>query len=157
MNKVVKLTESQLSELRDYIDLIVTQYQKNDAKAPAVIAYLLMIILRMVAEFRSETSYSDNIPDSRLAYFQFKTLIERHFRKQHHVQAYADQLCMTAEMLGKVVKDTVNKTPKLLIDERLIMEAKRMLSWTRISNKEIAYHQGFESDSYINSYFKKHC
>ena len=116
-----------------------------------------MIIFRMVAEFRIETSYSDNIPDSRLAYFQFKTLIERHFRKQHHVQAYADQLCMTAEMLGKVVKDTVNKTPKQLIDERLIMEAKRMLSWTRISNKEIAYHLGFESDSYFNRYFKKHC
>lgn len=45
---------------------------------------------------------------------------------------------MTTEMLWKLVKDAVNKTPKQVIDERLISEAKKMFSWTRLSNKEIA-------------------
>jgi AraC-like DNA-binding protein len=157
LNNVVPLTENELKDMHSYLALIIYEHQKNTAKARTVIANLLMILFKMIIEIRIEPSYAEGLPGSRLSYFRFKILIEQHFKSKYHVQAYADELCMTAEMLGKVVKDMVNKTPKQVIDERLIAEAKRMLAWTKISNKEIAYHLGFESDSYFNRYFKRHC
>ena len=156
-HRVVQLPAGELDDFHAYFSLIIYEYQRNDAKAPAVIAGLLMNIFKMIAKIKVETNQIENLPASRLAYFRFKTLIELHFKKQHHVRAYADQLCMTAEMLGKIVRDNVNKTPKQLIDDRLITEAKRKLIWTTTTNKEIAYELGFESDSYFNRYFKKHC
>lgn len=154
---VVLLTEAQLKDFHQYFSLLVYEYQRHRDQETAITANLLMIIFKMITEIKIETNDSECLPPSRLSYFEFKTLIDRQFRQHHYVQTYADQLCMTAEMLGKVVKDTVNKTPKQLIDDRLITEAKRMLTWTKTSNKEIAHNLGFESDSYFNRYFKKHC
>lgn len=157
VNSLIPLTEAELGDFHSYFKLIMYEYQKNDAKAPAVIANLLMIVFKMIIHLGTKTTPVSDSHASRSAYFQFKALIEQHFNELHHVQAYADLLNMTAEMLGKAVKDTVNKTPKQVIDERLIAEAKKLLAWTDISNKGIAYHLGFESDSYFNRYFKKHC
>jgi AraC-like DNA-binding protein len=157
VNSFIRLTDAELSDLHSYFSLILYEYRKNDYKTPAVIANLLMIVFKMIIECGTKATFQQDSLAWRSAYFEFKTLIEQHFKTQHHVQAYADQLNMTAEMLGKVVKHTVNKTPKQVIDERLIGEAKRLLAWTRLSNKEIAYHLGFETNSYFNRYFKKHC
>jgi AraC-like DNA-binding protein len=157
VNCLIRLTYAELSDFHNYFSLILYEYQKKDSKALSVIANLLMIVFKKIIECGTKTAAEQDLPASRSSYFQFKTLIEQHFKKQHHVQSYADQLNMTAEMLGKVVKDTVNKTPKQVIDERLIAEVKRLLAWTKMSNKEIAHHLGFESDSYFNRYFKKHC
>jgi AraC-like DNA-binding protein len=153
-HKILPLEVSELYDFHKYLSLIVYEYQRSNGIGPAVIANLLMIILKMIANRTVETAQAEN---SSAIYFQFKVLIEQQFKKQHHVQAYADQLFITAEMLGKIVKETVNKTPKQLIDDRLIIEAKRMLIWSNTSNKEIAFDLGFESDSYFNRYFKKHC
>lgn len=157
MHSIITLGGAQITDYHKYFSQIIQEHQQNDAKAPAVISNLLMMIFKMIANVKVDANHIKNQSASRLSYFHFKTLIEQHFKKQHHVQAYADQLCMTAEMLGKIVRDTVNKTPKQLIDERLITEVKRMLLWTNRTNKEIAYDLGFESDSYFNRYFKKHC
>jgi AraC-like DNA-binding protein len=157
VNSYIRLTDAEMRDFHSYFSLILYEYRKNDYKTPAVIANLLMIVFKMIIKCGTKTTFQQDSPASRSAYFEFKALIEQHFKTQHHVQAYAVQLNMTAEMLGKVVKHTVNKTPKQVIDERLIAEAKRMLAWTRLSNKEIAYHLGFETNSYFNRYFKKHC
>jgi AraC-like DNA-binding protein len=156
-NSIIQLTDGEMSDFHSYFSLILYEYQKNDSRAPTVIANLLMIIFKMIIECGEYTTMPKDEPVARTAYFQFKALIEQRFKERHDVQTYAEELNMTKDMLGKVVKDTVNKTPKQVIDERLIAEAKRLLAWTKISNKNIAYDLGFESDSYFNRYFKKHC
>jgi AraC-like DNA-binding protein len=156
-SNIVQLTEGELRDFHRYFSLILYEYQRNDSRAPSIIANLLMIIFKMIINCGENTAMPQEAPGLRSAYFQFKNLIELHFRERHDVQTYADELNMTKQMLGKVVKDTVYRTPKQLIDERLIAEAKKLLAWTTKSNKEIAYVLGFESDSYFNRYFKKHC
>lgn len=148
------------SEIKDFhqcFSLLIQEYQRDNPKAPQTTMNLLLSIFKMIADIKEHAGELEKMPPARFLYFRFKALIEQNFKRQHHVQAYADQLCITADMLGKLVRDTVNRTPKQLIDERLITEAKRMLRWTKKTNKEISYDLGFESDSYFNRYFKKHC
>jgi AraC-like DNA-binding protein len=157
MHCIIPLAGPAIKDYHKYFSLIVQATQQNDAKATEEIINLLLIIFKMIAEVKLDTDHLEHPPISRLTYYRFKALIEQDFKKQHQVQEYADRLCMTTEMLGKMVRETVNRTPKQLIDERLITEAKRMLLWSKKTNKEIAYELGFESDSYFNRYFKKHC
>jgi len=42
-----------------------------------------------------------------------------------------------------------------MIDERLMTEAKRLLYWSDLTIREIAWELGFETDSYFNRFFKK--
>jgi AraC-like DNA-binding protein len=47
------------------------------------------------------------------------------------------------------------KTPSQLIQERLILEAKKLLHLTRQSIKEIAYALKFQDEFYFSRVFKK--
>jgi AraC-like DNA-binding protein len=46
--------------------------------------------------------------------------------------------------------------PLLIIQNRVILEAKRLLYYTDKSAKEIAFELGFEDAAYFSNFFKKH-
>lgn len=86
---------------------------------------------------------------------EFKKLITEHFREQHQVQEYAQQLHISAKYLNQIVKSLLGKTAKELIQEKIILNAKRSLRFTDHSIKEIAYELGFQDPLYFSSFFKK--
>jgi AraC-like DNA-binding protein len=54
------------------------------------------------------------------------------------------------------VKLQTGKTAKKLIQDRLTLEIKRLMSHSDLSNKEIAYEMNFNDPAYFSRYFKKH-
>ena len=83
-------------------------------------------------------------------------LTDQHFLDTTQVGKYADMLYVTPGHLNDLIKSMTGKTAKQLIDEKRVMEAKRLLFWGEHSVKEIAHHLNFEDDGYFNRYFKKH-
>ncbi|MCC8173154.1 MAG: helix-turn-helix domain-containing protein, partial [Odoribacter sp.] len=57
--------------------------------------------------------------------------------------------------LSKEVKLLTGKTPKLYIDERLTLEAKRLLSYSLLTVKEICFELGFDEPTNFGKFFKK--
>lgn len=53
------------------------------------------------------------------------------------------------------VKKQFSKSPSQLINERVILEAKKLLHLTYKSIKEIAQELNFEDEFYFSRYFKK--
>jgi AraC-like DNA-binding protein len=87
---------------------------------------------------------------------QFKSLIDENFVNSTQVTQYADMLYVTPGHLNDLIKTVTGKTAKQIIDERRILEAKRLLFWGEHSVKEIAGRLNFEDDAYFNRFFKKH-
>ncbi len=65
-------------------------------------------------------------------------------------------LYVTPGHLNDLIKSVTGKTAKQIIDEKRVVEAKRLLFWGKHSVKEIAGHLNFEDDAYFNRFFKKH-
>lgn len=86
----------------------------------------------------------------------FKNNVDENFRTQHSAAFYADQLHITPDHLNRTVKAKIGKTAKNYIQARIITEAKRMLCFTDLSNKEIGYQLGFNEPSNFSAFFKKH-
>ncbi|MNL34873.1 HTH-type transcriptional activator Btr [compost metagenome] len=86
---------------------------------------------------------------------QFKTLLEENFLTLHKASDYASLLSMTANNFTKQCSKRFNKTPTQMIQERLILEAKKQLHLTRLSIKEIAYALKFQDEYYFSRVFKK--
>ena len=86
----------------------------------------------------------------------FETLLEQHFKQQHQVSFYARQILISEKKLHKVTTQILGKPPKQLIDERVILEAKRLLSYSQDSVKTIAYDLGFDEPTNFIKFFKKH-
>lgn len=84
----------------------------------------------------------------------FKQLVNQKFKEWHHTSTYADALNITPDHLNRVVKSLTGKTAKEHLQSRLTTEAKRMLYFSSLSNKEIAYELGFSEPGNFSSFFK---
>ncbi|MCH2043256.1 MAG: helix-turn-helix domain-containing protein [Saprospiraceae bacterium] len=85
----------------------------------------------------------------------FKQLIEDKFKTWHKVKDYASAMHISAKHLSHTVKQVTGKVAKAHIQDRLLLEAKRLLLHTGIPIKEIAYAIGFEEPLHFSSFFKK--
>lgn len=86
----------------------------------------------------------------------FKDLLEVQFKEQKQVNSYSGQLSVTEKRLNQATSKVLGKTPKQMIDERVMLEAKRLLAHTNESIKEIGFALGFEEPTNFIKYFKKH-
>lgn len=86
----------------------------------------------------------------------FKKAVERNYKKEHSTTFYANQLYITPDHLNRTFKSKIGKTAKDYIQARIITEAKRLLYFTDLTNKEIAYELGFNEPANFSAFFKKH-
>ncbi len=85
---------------------------------------------------------------------RFKQLIEQHFLEKHQVQEYAQLLFISPSQLNRVVKKLSGRTAIELIQERIILEAKRLLFFSEMNNQEIAFYLSFNDPSHFTKLFK---
>jgi AraC-like DNA-binding protein len=86
----------------------------------------------------------------------FKELVGQHFKEYKSVNHYARQINVSEKRLGQATLKTIGKTPKQVIDDRIVLEAKRLLTHTSQSIKQIGYYLGFEEPTNFIKYFRKH-
>ncbi len=89
------------------------------------------------------------------AFNWFRDHIEEHFHHWHKVSEYADRLGYSARTLNRLARQNTGLSAKELIDERVVLEAKRQLSHGDASVSEIAEELGFDDASNFSSYFRR--
>ncbi|WP_270420956.1 helix-turn-helix domain-containing protein [Chryseobacterium indologenes] len=85
---------------------------------------------------------------------RFSQLIELHYRTAHNVSDYALMLNITPKSLNRKIVTERQIAPNVIIKNRIILQAKRMLANTQFSIKEIAAYLGYEDYSYFVRFFK---
>lgn len=85
----------------------------------------------------------------------FNLLVETHFKQKHTVTEYAELLHKSPKTLANIFSKTYQKTPLQYIQDRLVLEARRLLGYTDRPIKEIAYELGFEDIQSFSRFFKK--
>lgn len=86
----------------------------------------------------------------------FKDLLETNYKSKKLVSFYTNEMLITEKRLNHATTKVLGKTPKEIIDDRIMLEAKRVLAHTTESVKEIGYDLGFEEPTNFIKYFKKH-
>ena len=86
----------------------------------------------------------------------FKDRLAIGYKSQKQVNYYAKEIIITEKRLNQATTKVLGKSPKQLIDDRIMLEAKRILAHTTESVKEIGYNLGFEEPTNFIKYFKKH-
>ncbi|WP_068941955.1 AraC family transcriptional regulator [Chryseobacterium timonianum] len=100
--------------------------------------------------------YNNSSTPNLSQYLIFKQLLEKHFKQERSVAFYAANMAMTSKTLNRIIKYNIQKTAKEAIDERVIIEIKRLLLFEKMSIKQIAYELNFIEPSNLIKYFKKH-
>ncbi|MBK7214417.1 MAG: helix-turn-helix domain-containing protein [Bacteroidales bacterium] len=85
----------------------------------------------------------------------FRDLLESNFTQLKSVNDYAKIICISEKRLGQATSKVLGKSPKEIITDRILLEAKRLLVHTNLSIKELGQELGFEDPAYFVRYFKK--
>ncbi len=91
---------------------------------------------------------------SHEAYVWFRDEIDRRFSEWHQVTHYADRLGYSPRTLNRLARAHTGRSAKQLIDERVVLEAKRLLSHGDAPVAEIAEQLGFDDPSNFSAYFR---
>ena len=89
-------------------------------------------------------------------YDKFIKSIELHYRKEHSVKFYADQLCLTPKYLSSVIYETSGKHASDLIHEYILLEARALLKSTNMSLKNISDVLCFCTPSHFGRFFRRY-
>ncbi|MEN1784753.1 MAG: AraC family transcriptional regulator [Bacteroidota bacterium] len=87
---------------------------------------------------------------------QFQELVNKLYIDSKSVNDYADRLNVTPNYLTTIVKELTGKTAKDIIQERLFLESKTMLSFTSLDVAEVAYQLNFQEPTHFTRFFKKY-
>lgn len=86
----------------------------------------------------------------------FRKLIEEHYKTIRLPKQYAELLYVTPNHLNALCQDVLGKTAGELIRERILLEAKRLLTNVTLTAAEIAYELNFQDNSYFSRFFRKY-
>jgi len=113
----------------------------------------LAILLLHLAEASPPSDHPTRTP-SHEHFVWFREQVDRDFRELHKVQEYADRLGYSTRTLNRVARDNSGLSAKQLIDERIVLEAKRLLTHGDATVAEIAEHLGFPDPSNFSAFFR---
>lgn len=122
-------------------------------KYDALEALLTLMLVKLSRLF--EKSKGDKISADAQHVMALETLINKQFKSNRSVADYASQLFMTPQHLNRLTKKNTGRSVSELINERLIIEVKRYLTYTDMSSEEIAHYFSFYDNSYFTKTFKK--
>lgn len=85
----------------------------------------------------------------------FKNLVELHFKDLKRTSDYSKKLTISANYLNALIKEKFDISAENVIQNRVILEAERLLLNTDLSVTEISFELGFSDKSHFGKYFKK--
>ena len=85
---------------------------------------------------------------------EFRKLVDERYRTWHQISKYAGHLSITPDHLNRTIRTLTGKTAKEYLQSRITIEAKRLLYFTDLSVKEIAFELGFSEVSNFSSFFR---
>lgn len=133
-------------------DLVIKDHLQGEMLR-SLLKRLLIISTRMAKENLTQPSISN----AQLNIIrEYNLLVEKHFRELHQVKDYANLLFKSPKTLSNLFLKYNDKSPIMVINERILLEAKRLLLYSDKPADEIAIELGYKSLSHFSKFFKKH-
>ncbi|MDR3023434.1 helix-turn-helix domain-containing protein [Chryseobacterium sp.] len=122
-----------------------------------VVQSLLNAFLGMFALIYSRNNLSPASSESRTLQLSrtFRSLVRKDFKTSKSPSEYAEILNITRGYLTEAVREATGKPAQHWIHQEILIEAKRLLVFTSLSVKEIAYELGYSDHAYFSRLFSK--
>lgn len=148
-NKEVLFVEAIYEQIQGEFDA------PDSSQEEMIRTYLKQLIIKATRIWKTQQlGVLNNEPSKEMDFFRdFSRLVEIHFRTKHSVADYADILGVAPKTLSNKFNRLELTQPNDIIKDRIMLEAKRLLGYSTLSVKEIAYQLGYEDPAYFNRLF----
>lgn len=156
----------QAANLKLLSDEMIEEIYSDHPDKIEMIRKLLMVYLQKIKRIylTNTGELTGQTKENRLLFNLFRKHLESYISQLEagqqtvmpSVSALAAMMNINPNYLNASVKKVTGQTASVLIQEKLLLEAKAFLVHTSLQVAEIAYRLGFENLSYFNRFFKKH-
>lgn len=155
-NSVCQLPANAQDRIVNLFESLLLEHEKQQDKNLDMIR-LKMLEIFITIERQCGNRIKKNVPLQKLTTLRsFQQLIEKHFRSIRLPKEYAEMLYITPNHLNALSQDLMGKSAGELIRDRILLEAKRLLTNADMTIAAIAYDLDFKDNSYFNRFFKKY-
>ncbi|MHC5202122.1 helix-turn-helix domain-containing protein [Myroides sp. LJL119] len=144
------LTPDKIDLFTHIMDLISLEYQ-GKKRFHVLEKYLQLLIIHL--QDLPVLNMVDIRIDSRL--HTLLDLIERYFLTQRNACFYADKVGLSPKRMNQILIKGIGVSLKAQLQERLLLEAKRLVGYSQDNIQSISHSLNFSEVSYFNRFFKK--
>ena len=155
-----KISEAAKEKMMPIVKLMqeasALQYEDKSLQASYFASLLSLLLIDMIrlGEW-GDSSFSSVSSDSFQVYAKFVQMVEDNYIEHHAVKDYIEKLGVSQTTLNLYTQQNAKTTPLKIINNRIILEAKRLLRYSTTRTKQIAFYLGFKDDSYFIKLFKR--
>lgn len=158
-HEALYLTEEEVLEISAVFELSMKYHESKTRNHSVLISCINVLISLVEAYYKRQFSTNPKQYNRIVTEFQ-QGLIDYYNQPVNQipsVQYFADQLGLTSNYLGDIIKHFTQKSAIEHIHEFVIKKAKEMLETRNdLNNAAIAYTLGFEYPNYFAKFFKRH-
>lgn len=152
---VLALDSMRAQELLDVSERLEAEVGSADGPVMRVLENYLGIALAKCAHWANGGNKVAHTSDAKDLGARFKEVLERSFIERKQVAWYAQQLSVTPGHLNDQLRSRAGTNASVLIHDRVLLEAKRLLLHADLSVKEVSFALGMQDPAYFNRWFKK--
>jgi AraC-like DNA-binding protein len=157
---VVELSENEQKLIYPILKLFREDHlfyiENNPVLRKEILYTMLKLILLKIEVIKRKQTETITNKQYFNEYYLLKITIEKNFLIHRRIDFYSNLLCLSEKKINSISKLFSGKTVKQLIDQRIILEIKRLLVNTSLSVKEVAFKTGFDDIPNFVNFFKKH-
>ncbi|WP_010180808.1 helix-turn-helix domain-containing protein [Aquimarina agarilytica] len=155
VNPIFSLGAEEISKFNSLHNDIIDEISTADSIQAEMLRILIKnFIIRSTRLLKSQQTASNESAPKQDLLRQFNILVEEHFKTEHQVSFYADKLFKSPKTLSNNFNQ-LKTSPLQIIQQRIILETKRLINYSDQSFKEIAFHLGYNDASQLSKLFKK--
>lgn len=155
---VTDLRPDALESVVSVMSTIKRAYHKADGSklSAAILQHLLYAMLLTIAGYYGKSDAPSMTDSHRRTFRRFRRAVDAKFAQTRTVEDYAEAIGCSAKSLRRACMMACGSSPKALIEQRLILEAKRLLAHTGLTVEAIAAEVGFSEPTNFVKFFRRH-
>ncbi len=152
---IIQANESDFIDLSYYFEQ-VKNYNERDDIFYNMVSLLLLKINKIYinTETNNIEAINHGLKYSKIGYL-FLKILNTNFKVNKKIEFYADLLGITKTRLNLELKKHLGRSFKVILYDKLIIEAKQLLKSNMYTVSEISYSLGFYDDAHFCHFFKK--
>ena len=152
---IIYLDDENKNKFEILWNVFLTELKSKDELQIEMLQMLLKRLLILATRLYKLQNKVLNIQDSKFDTIRdFNYLVEMHFKSKHTVSEYASIMNKPAKSLTNLFAVHIDKSPLQIIQDRIFLEARRILMYSDKSIKETTYELGFEDIQSFSRFFK---
>ena len=151
---VIKIPKSDLRKFESFWKMFLLESEEQDSFQIEMIHTMLKrYVILCTRIYKDQNNLIHEEETSLIREFNF--LVEQHFRDKHKVADYASLLNRSPKTLSNIFQKHSSKSPLQFIQNRKILESKRLLGYSDFQVQEIGYQIGYDDIQSFSRFFKK--